>query len=471
MTPHPLPPTTRGQRPLATFLLFSVLVAAGLLAATYQRWWPQVGAWLAAHGPQPVDEHGNTAAAHDDHGHAHAGHAEANSIEISAQARKNIGLRTGPVALQSFTRYLTLPGMVVERPGRSKLEVTTPLTGIVTKIEPLEGETVRPDQVLFEIRLTHEELVQAQAEFLRTVEELDVTLQEINRLEKLAKDGGVAGKAILDRKYEQQKQEAALRSQRQALVLHGLSLEQVETILKKRELLHTLEVKSPPLPQRESATQPGFYQVQKLNVSRGQQVNAGDTLAELVDHAELFLEGNAFERDLGDIHRAVKNNQPIRAFLEVGEREPQLIDDLRILYIAPQVDTSSRSLHFYVSIPNVLEQDNKLADGRRYSSWRFRPGQRTRLQIPVETWPDKLVLPLAAVVEEGVESYVFTPNGDHFDRRTVHVEYRDDERAVIANDGAIFPGDEIALTSAKQLQLALRNKSGGGIDPHAGHNH
>ena len=35
----------------------------------------------------------------------------------------------------------------------------------------------------------------------------------------------------------------------------------------------------------------------------------------------------------------------------------------------------------------------------------------------------------------------------------------------------VFPGDRIALSAAQQLQLALKNKSGGAIDPHAGHNH
>jgi hypothetical protein len=75
------------------------------------------------------------------------------------------------------------------------------------------------------------------------------------------------------------------------------------------------------------------------------------------------------------------------------------------------------------------------------------------------------------VAQDGIENYVFVPNGDHFDRRTVHVEYRDDLSVVIENDGALFPGDDVALNGAQQLQLALKNKSGGGVDPHAGHNH
>ncbi len=53
----------------------------------------------------------------------------------------------------------------------------------------------------------------------------------------------------------------------------------------------------------------------------------------------------------------------------------------------------------------------------------------------------------------------------------MHVQYKDPAWVVIANDGGVFPGDSVAVSGAKQLLLALKNKSGGGIDPHAGHNH
>ena len=81
------------------------------------------------------------------------------------------------------------------------------------------------------------------------------------------------------------------------------------------------------------------------------------------------------------------------------------------------------------------------------------------------------MLPIDAVAQEGAEFYVFLENGDHFDRVPVHVEYSDQYSVVIANDGSLFSGDAIALSGAHQMQVALKNKAGGGVDPHAGHNH
>lgn len=93
------------------------------------------------------------------------------------------------------------------------------------------------------------------------------------------------------------------------------------------------------------------------------------------------------------------------------------------------------------------------------------------LLVPVELWKEKIVLPVEAVVTEGVENYVFIPNGKTFVRTPVHVEYRDLQNVVLENNGDLFPGTIIAGKGAYQMQLAIKNKAGGAIDPHAGHNH
>ena len=93
------------------------------------------------------------------------------------------------------------------------------------------------------------------------------------------------------------------------------------------------------------------------------------------------------------------------------------------------------------------------------------------LRIPVELWKDRIVLPLEAVAQDGAEYYIFLDDGEDFQRRPVHVEYRDQQWVVIANDGSIAVGDQVAASAAHQLQMAMKNKLGGGVDPHAGHNH
>jgi multidrug efflux pump subunit AcrA (membrane-fusion protein) len=144
---------------------------------------------------------------------------------------------------------------------------------------------------------------------------------------------------------------------------------------------------------------------------------------------------------------------------------------LDIVYVANEVDVDSRTLHFYVRLQNELHNPPKELAGPQFVSWKYRPGQRVQLQIPIERFEKQLTLPVDAVTRDGAEQYVFVENGRRFERRAVHVEYRDQVSVVIAQDGSLFPGDRVALRGAHQMQMALKNKTGGGPDPHAGHSH
>ena len=81
------------------------------------------------------------------------------------------------------------------------------------------------------------------------------------------------------------------------------------------------------------------------------------------------------------------------------------------------------------------------------------------------------MLPVDAVVKDGADWFVFRQNGKRFERIPVHVRHRDQRAVVIENDGTLYLGDIVAMKSAHQLQMALKNKSGGAVDPHAGHSH
>ena len=292
------------------------------------------------------------------------------------------------------------------------------------------------------------------------------------RLEQVAADGAIAGKTLLERKYEQEKLRGVLQAQREALLLHGLTDEQADAILRDRKLLRGLTVYAPAcLKDCGPDERPLIWQVEKLNVSPGQFVEAGVTLAVLADYRSLFIEGKAFEQDAKQIFQAVKQGWPVTAVVEVSGAEPEQIGDLKVTYVSSRVDPASRAFHFYVTLPNRLLRDTNDAAGHRHIDWEFKPGQRVQVRVPVEQWHDRIVLPVGAVAQEGAESYVFQADGDAFFRRPVHVEYRDQFSVVIANDGSIYPGDHVALSGAQQMQIAIKNSSGGAIDPHAGHHH
>ncbi len=483
----------------------TVVVLAGVF--TWKRWFPVTSHWVNQtitafrSGSQSIEGGAavNESDPHAGHDHgAHAGHDEATSLELSQQALRNVGLtpdQIRPIKLETFRKSITVPAVVVERPGRTRVQVATPMTGVITHVHAVQGEAVEPGTLLFKIRLTHEDLVQTQTDFVKTLGELDVEEKEITRLTSITSTGAVAGKILLEREYARDKLTALLRAQREALRLHGLSDEQVNQIARNRRLLRELQIVAPSIddhgddelklsrfPTRpvsyspESKGQLGRGQhsspliLQQLDVHKGQSVMAGATLCILADYDELFIEGLAFEQDITQLRHASEEGWRVDAIFEQPGSDSRVVEALEIAYLANQVDTDSRTLHFYVRLPNTVTKDRR-ADGNRFVEWKYLPGQRLQLRVPVEQWPDQIVLPVNAVAREGAEYFVFQQNGDHFDRLPVHVKYKDQYSAVIENDGSLFAGDVVAMRGAHQMQMALKNKSGGGVDPHAGHNH
>lgn len=489
------------RSPLAILLLSG---AAILLAwTTRDRWLPSVNSSLdrLAGKKQVGDQESGEHAGHAAH-EEHAGHSDATSLELSRQARENLGLTAEflkPVGLSTFRKTVSVPAVITERPGRTRILVSTPMTGVVTDVAAYQGSAIEPGTLLFRVRLTHEDLVQSQTDFVKTLGELDVERREVARLEGVAQSGAVAGKTLLERQYTKDKLEALLKAQMEALRLHGLSQRQVDQIIQDRKLLSELRIVAPgesqssvdelqlseilPLqsvallgderadnegPKRKpsgESTHP--LVVEQILVQRGQSVEQGAQLCSLADYASLSIEGRAFEQDAGAINTALSAGWKIAAAFPDGT----VVGDLPLEYVASEIAAESRTLKFYVNLPNTILRDSKNDEGLRFVSWKYRPGQRLQLKVPVEEWPRQIVLPVDAVAQEGAESYVFQQNGKHFDRVSVHVVYRDQTSAVIANDGSVFPGTVVALRSAHQMQMALKNKAGGAVDPHAGHTH
>lgn len=454
-----------------------------------------------------LDDHGHGAGGHDhaddDHsqaGHEHA-HDDAHSLDLSPTALANLGLTPDaiqPIRLQTFRRTITVPAMIVARPGRTNVQVSTPMAGVITHVHALQGEAVQPGTLLFQIRITAEALVSTQTDLLKTTGELDVENREIARLSAVA-DDAIPRRTLLERQYAKEKLDSQLNAHREALRLLGLSERQIDDIVKNRRLLSELQIVAPhpdehsedELKLTERPVHPAAFEgppvtveppaevphpespliLHDVRVHKGQTVAAGETLAVMSDVSELYIEGQAFEQDVSLLMEAVAKGWKLSALISEPGNRTRVIDNLDLVYSASSIHTDSRTLPFFARLPNEIVREVESPEGQRFIDWRYRLGQRLQLRVPVEEWSDQIVLPVEAVAREGADAFVFQQNGDHFDRVPVHIRHRDSQTVVIANDGALFPGDVVALRGAHQMQMALKNKSGGGVDPHAGHSH
>ncbi len=479
---------------IVTLGILAVGVVAGIVVASVIHRSAMTPSTTSANS-SAKDSHG-----HDhDHGHGDGhGHDEGagTDLMLSDQARQNLGLKIAPVTLSDFWRTIVVPGEISEQPGHSERRITTAVNGIVTKIYVTPGQTVRPNDALVDIQTTGELLANAQANLLKTIQDLELVQAELARLQPLADQGGIPGNRVLEKQYERQRLETQRLVQVQELLVRGLSPDQVKQIMESKVLLRSFTIRVPSEKDEQATPETSqaelnellpasgqvesdpdlskgdqIYTVETLNVFPGKLVQPADELCGLALHTNLRVVGMAFPKDAELINTVIEQQLPVTAIFESSAAIPVIRENLKIQYADNVVDPTSRLLRFYLPLKNEVVRDLANAEGVSFRAWRFKPGQRVQLRVPVEHWTKKIVLPVDAVVKEGAESYVFRENGRLLERVGVTVEYEDSRFAVIADDGHLFEGDPIAMNDAYQLNLALRKAQGSGVDLHAGHNH
>ncbi len=400
-------------------------------------------------------------------------------LKLSPQARKNLELVSKPARPQTYWRTIQVPGEIVDRPGQSDRGVTSPAVGVVAEVHAFPGDTVRSGDRLVTIRLFSEYLQSTQKQLFSSTREAQIAQEQLARLNPLADNGGISRTKIIEWENELRRQQTDIQAHKQDLLTRGLNPQQVDGVA-NGEFVSTIDVVAPPRVKaprnlvsiRQASFQPGepdddddafAFEVQELNAELGQQVQAGQLLITLANHSSLYLEGHAFKREAPYLEKAAQNGWKIA--VEFAEDEPknwpELDQSFEIRYLSNAIDENSRTFDFFIPFTNQSRSYEK--SGQTFVVWRFRPGQRVRLHVPVEEMTDVLVLPSAAIVREGPEAYVFQQNGDLFNRIPVQVLHEDRRYIVVANDGSVIPGLYLAQSAAASLNRVLKAQAASGM--------
>lgn len=473
-------------------ILFTALAIWGIGPSRHPFLWQMLNASAQEESHAEAD-HEHEEADHEeaDHDHAH----EAESISLDDAALFNIGIgEDGTLTLETldYQKSFRLPGEVRAIPGRSINHVAALVSGIVTRIEARQGETLCPGAPLFEIMLMHEDAIVCQTELIALLQKRDVLQMEIDRLSSLAE--GTAPKQQRELQLEKITNDAAIVSQQNLLKIHGFTDEMIdETIVKNRQTITKIVVRVPEIQgdgfETPTAAQhtgedhnEHFLLLDKLLVNRGDSVQMGDILCRVSDMRSLQIEGKAFAADENIVNLALLEKRPVSAIFPdpVKLAARQRLDGLTIERTDSFIDPSAQTISCWVNLPNErLDEESGIeastARDTKTIHWRFKPGQRCELEIAYETLPDVFVLPPDAVATDKSAAFVFELTDVHegkrvWTKRSARVLYRANDAVVIAPDETIRPGIKIAATGAEQLYIALGSGSGK-LQSACGHDH
>ncbi|MBN9122254.1 MAG: efflux RND transporter periplasmic adaptor subunit [Planctomycetes bacterium] len=468
----------------------AVLGAAGLVGyRTRERWVPVVfpaNPTTTAEGGHAHGESGGQE--HEGHDHGNRG----DRVKLSPEAQQNLALDVDTLTPEVYWRTMLIPGVVVDRPGESDRSVTSKVAGVVTEVKARPGDTVRAGAPLFTLQLASEFIQAAQTDLAKTARELEFAVAKRDRTAKLVEKGTQSGAALIEEENQVKRLTTQLQAYRRQLQVFGLTPDLV-TRAEKGEVVTELTITAPlrppvdslPVSTNSPTNEPAatLYEVQELKVNLGDQVQVGQSLCLLANHQHLFVEGRAFKSEAGALATAVEQKVPIKAeFADEAPGQWPARGPLVIHHLSNQVDTATRTFGFYLALDNQPRTFER--DGRTHFVWRYRPGQRVRLKVPVEKLVTlaadgkemlPFVLPAGAVVREGPEAFLFVQTGDVFVRKPVRVLFENRTEVVVANNGSITEADFVVRNQAAAINRALKGAAAGGEGghghDHAGHSH
>jgi membrane fusion protein, heavy metal efflux system len=438
----------RHLRIFTIFTLCALLVAAGFF--TRETWL----AWMI-----PASSTGNA-----EDGHSHSPVMENQQVKLTAQAQANLHLVVKPLTVETYWRTVQVPGLIVDRPAQSDRGIVAPVTGVVTKVHHFPGDTVRPGDRLFTLRLVSESLHVTQSELFKASKEIQIAKETQDRFARIFNSGAVSEARTIEIENQLRRLTVAAQAARTELQTRGLTSDQINGVAEGKYVAE-IEVHAPKHGAGDSKLLVGqeapIFEVQELRIELGQQVQAGQIVCLLSNHQTLYIEGRAFMQEAPLLEKAAKEGWPMPVEFMEGQMSdwPAVEQSFTIRHIANTIDIASRTFAFYIPLTNQSRSFEK--NGKSLMLWRFRPGQKVRLHVRVERLENVFVLPADAVVREGPEAYVFRQNGDLFDRKPVQIVHRDRQHVVIANDGSIPPGLFVAQNGAMQINRVLRSGVGG----------
>jgi cobalt-zinc-cadmium efflux system membrane fusion protein len=387
-----------------------VLCAALLLAGCGQK-------------PQPGTQESAAQKKADDEAHADKYIEVADVVELSMDAQRRAGIEVAPARLGSVQTQIKMTGSV--EPVDSRLAQIRPLArGRVLQVLVRVGDQVSADQILvrfdnIEASDLLSQLDTARAELQRIRVQQANARRQAERSRSLVNIGAAPTKDAEAAEAEVQGLEESIRAQ--LSVIEG-----IETRAKRYGVSSVAEAGS------AAIRAPFAGVVTTITSAPGDVVDSSNTLLSLADLSRVYVDGQAYERDLGKI----RLGQPVRISLEAY---PGQVFQGRVAAIRDILDPQTRTVGVRCEVDN--------------SSGRLKLEMFATLSIPTSESHSALSVPADAVQTIHRRQVVFVREGDlHFEAREVQVIGDGPEVEIVAG---LRDGEPIVTKGAFQLKSAF----------------
>lgn len=218
-----------------------------------------------------------------------------------------------PEDIFSNKNQIGLNGMITTSP-QNNVTITPTMAGSIQNIYVFTGDYVKKGQTI--VTLKNPEFISLQQEYLTASAQVEYLQQEYLRQKTLASREAASQKKLQQCKAEYLSQKSTLEGARAQLRLLNVNTAR----LRKSGISPYLNI-----------TAPASGYVTNMNINKGQYINTGETICNILNKAETMIQLTAYEKDLpyikkGDLITFTVNGISDRTFSAVIYAIDQMVD-------------------------------------------------------------------------------------------------------------------------------------------------
>ncbi len=336
-------------------------------------------------------------------------------LKVSPEAAKTSGLQISPVNLLAIDQVIPVDAMVDLDP-RFRTEGSSHLSGTLSAIHVDRGEQVKQGQLLAEVQsITLQDM---QLEWMKA--HLDSLLWRDTAIRTQSSGDAVSRRLVIESESKARDAELRYSNLIEELKTIGLTESQLSKVLDTKKILPSVPVIAP-----------SNGVIARFDRVLGQSIRADEPLFEIHDNSQVIIRGFVPSRDISQ----VKIGQPSRVrFVATGDQEY----NADVVRMGPVVTNNNQSIWLRLaSMPAIPLQYRMLATAN----------------LITQTSPPTLAVPNSAIIDDGLQSFVFVQKPDStFERRRVVIGITDDRHSQITS--GLTVGELVANRGVSELQTA-----------------
>lgn len=342
-------------------------------------------------------------------------------VRLSGPSLELAGVKLAKAETRQAKSVLKAMGKVLAPQPQTAI-VSYAYPGRVAEIRVKVGDWVEKGQTL--IVLESGAVGEAKAEFFKAVAALELAKLNLDREKRLLDTGIGVKKGLVAAEAEHRMAETNLEAADKSLHLFGFNEQQVEEIRRVHEISPTVTL-SAPLAGKVVASKAVL----------GGIVDQETEILTIIDPRRLWVEAGIYEKDLAKVKIGQKVEIVVPAY-------PEEIFRGSIAGIGDLVDEETRTIRVRSEVAN--------------DDLRLKPGMFADLSILRNGAAPVLVVPSAAVLEEGRRKLVFVRQEDGFAPREVEASVIEGDCVQIVR--GLVAGEEIVVQGNHQLKSELQRE-------------